>query len=534
MDDRPDKFSPDLFVGREPELQNLKEWATALTVPRRLKIITAPPGYGKSWLLRQLENQLNAKHGRELFLIDAPTLQLRSRADIAAWLPSIFREAKKFCYEVRTPDPANSPETIISHLLEDLSKNCSPTLRPIILVDAFDELLPNEGRELEKHLLEPFWANSTVRIVIAFRDELSLVSPTLRRGEERMRLEAFSEPEGRRQLDKRLKLKDESLRVSLEDFLDLVDPYTLNVPALNLILLRRIRQNEQANRSPLLLADDLRASWHELVGEKLTQQPFSVDTLESDLWKIVRIPETSWNLETFAEVCGYTVYKALQHIDSLITLGVVNQTRRQRYQVIDGLREILRLQLRLRFGLEIYLVPDHKPSHIPQKTSPPPPPPPSLPTLYPEKDELPKPSRKVQIFLSYVQEDKAEVENLYQRLLDAGYKSWMGSKDIRPGELWETSIRNAIKESNFFLACLSTRSVNSRGFSHKEIRLALDVLDEMPENHIYLIPVRLEDCQMPDNLGDFQPANLFEPDGFDRLLQAIEAGRNRRYGFNQD
>lgn len=533
MDDWQDKFPQNLFVGREPELQNLIEWVMAPTVPRRLKTITAPPGYGKSWLLRQLENQLGAKHGRELFLINVPTLQLKSRADIAAWLPSIIKEAKKFCDEVRTPDPANSPETIISHLLEDLSKNCSPTLRPIILVDAFDELFPNEGRELEKHLLEPFWANSNVRIVIAFRDELSLVSPTLRRGEERIRLEAFSEPEGRRQLDKYLQLKDEGLQISLEDFFDLVDPYTLNVPALNLILLRRIRQNERANRSPLLSADDLRASWHELIGEKLTQQPFSADTLESDLWKIVRIPETSWNLETFAEVCGYTVYEALQHIDGLITLGVVNQTRRQRYQVIDGLREILRLQLRFRFGLEIYLVPDNKPIHIPQKTLPPPPPPPSLPTLYPEEEKPPKPPRKTQIFLSYVQEDKTKVEDLFQRLWGAGYKVWMDSKDILPGELQKTSIR-AIKESDFFLACLSTRSVNSRGFSHKEIRLALDVLDEMPENQIYLIPVRLEDCEMPDNLGDFQPANLFESDGFDRLLRAIEIGLNRRYGSNQD
>jgi hypothetical protein len=134
----------------------------------------------------------------------------------------------------------------------------------------------------------------------------------------------------------------------------------------------------------------------------------------------------------------------------------------------------------------------------------------------------------VEIFLSYAQEDKDEVENLYQRLSNAGFKPWMDKKDILPGERWKSSIHRAVQSSDFFLVCLSVNSVNKRGFLQKEIKDALDIWQEKLESDIYLIPVRLEDCETPETLGDFQWVNLFEEDGWARLVQAIRVGMKRR------
>jgi hypothetical protein len=133
-----------------------------------------------------------------------------------------------------------------------------------------------------------------------------------------------------------------------------------------------------------------------------------------------------------------------------------------------------------------------------------------------------------QIFLSYAREDEEKVENLYQRLSDAGFKPWMDKKDILPGERWKSSIQIAIRRSDFFLACLSANSVNKRGFLQREIRDALDIWQEKLDSDIYLIPVRLEDCKVPANLCDFQWVSLFEEDGWTRLLQAIQVGMERR------
>ena len=133
-----------------------------------------------------------------------------------------------------------------------------------------------------------------------------------------------------------------------------------------------------------------------------------------------------------------------------------------------------------------------------------------------------------QIFLSYAREDEEKVENLYRKLSDAEFKPWMDKKDILPGEIWQSCIQRAIRRSDFFLACLSAKSVNRRGFLQREIKDALDIWQEMLEDDIYLIPVRLEDCEVPESLRDFQWVNLFEEDGWTRLVEAIQVGVGRR------
>lgn len=339
-------FSPNLFVGRISELEELTRWATDPVVPRRLKSIAAPPGYGKSWLLYQLENRLASRS--DVFVVRASPLELKSKEDIEQWLPSVVKKAQTMCAKVRDGVPGDLLESQISNLLEDLYESCHPPLTPILIVDGLDETLKNERRELEIHLLEQFWLDPRVRIIVSFRDEYSLTSPNLRRGEERLLLEPFSEDEGRRQLDKRSKLMEEQLRISQGELLKIVSPYALNIPGLNTILSKRIKQNEDYHRHPLLSADDLQECWHTLIGLALTRRAETPESLEEDLKRIVGHQEDTWTLETFANLCVYSEGTAHYHIQSLMALSVVSSAYRQRYQVVDGIREIIRAENRLR------------------------------------------------------------------------------------------------------------------------------------------------------------------------------------------
>ena len=133
-----------------------------------------------------------------------------------------------------------------------------------------------------------------------------------------------------------------------------------------------------------------------------------------------------------------------------------------------------------------------------------------------------------QIFISYAREDAEAAGQLYHFLSDAGYKPWMDTMDILPGERWLDSIQDAIERSDFFLACLSENSVDKRGILQKEIKSALDAREGMLEGDIYLIPVRLELCDVPNRLSEFQWVDLFEEDGWERLSKAIEKGIERR------
>jgi len=132
------------------------------------------------------------------------------------------------------------------------------------------------------------------------------------------------------------------------------------------------------------------------------------------------------------------------------------------------------------------------------------------------------------IFLSYARPDEEKVNKLYQKLSEAGFKPWMDRKDILPGENWQLKIQKAIRESDFFLACLTGNSVDKRGFLQRENRYALDIWQELLDSDIYIIPVRLEECEVPESLRGFQYVDIFEEDGWTRLVKALQVGMARR------
>ncbi|MCA2691609.1 SUMF1/EgtB/PvdO family nonheme iron enzyme [Microcystis sp. M034S2] len=136
---------------------------------------------------------------------------------------------------------------------------------------------------------------------------------------------------------------------------------------------------------------------------------------------------------------------------------------------------------------------------------------------------------EIQIFLAHASEDKPAVLALFNRLKQAGYKPWLDKKDLIPGQIWRDEIPKAIKASQIFLACLSGKSANKQGYIQRELRIALDTLGEMLPGTIFFIPMRLEECEIPDlrmsevglNLRDIHRLDYWEEDGFEQLERAI-------------
>lgn len=125
------------------------------------------------------------------------------------------------------------------------------------------------------------------------------------------------------------------------------------------------------------------------------------------------------------------------------------------------------------------------------------------------------------IFLIYAKEDQKKVEKIYEELRIAGFKPWMDTKDILPGERWELSIRKAIEEADLALACLSKNAVEKNGFVQKELQFALDLMDEKIEGISPVIPVRLEETHVPDKLKNLQWLDIFNKDGLERLINTL-------------
>jgi hypothetical protein len=117
----------------------------------------------------------------------------------------------------------------------------------------------------------------------------------------------------------------------------------------------------------------------------------------------------------------------------------------------------------------------------------------------PESD-LGRANRAKSVFLCHAKEDEYKAQIIFDRLKRRGHRPWMDIHSLLPGEHWEQEIERAIKQADYFIACLSSHSVNKRGFVQRELRYALDVLAEIPPGKIYLIPVRLESCEIPGYL----------------------------------
>ena len=133
------------------------------------------------------------------------------------------------------------------------------------------------------------------------------------------------------------------------------------------------------------------------------------------------------------------------------------------------------------------------------------------------------PDNTVRLFLSYTREDFDAVSALYDRLEVLGLHPWMDKRDLLPGQRWREAIVREVKQTDLVLICLSPQAVDKRGFFQREIRTALDAWQDKRQADIYLIPVRLAACEVPEEVAEFNWVDLYEEDGWKLLLRAIEA-----------
>jgi hypothetical protein len=137
-------------------------------------------------------------------------------------------------------------------------------------------------------------------------------------------------------------------------------------------------------------------------------------------------------------------------------------------------------------------------------------------------------------FISYVREDKTHVDRLQRALEEAGVRVWRDTRDLWPGQDWRSVIRCAISDNALaFLACFSDASARkASSYQNEELLLGIDQLRQRPPQTPWLIPVRFDDCAIPDrDLGggrtftSIQCADLFGDTGADHLAKLIATVR---------
>lgn len=142
-------------------------------------------------------------------------------------------------------------------------------------------------------------------------------------------------------------------------------------------------------------------------------------------------------------------------------------------------------------------------------------------------------SARAHAFLSYVREDREKVDRLQLILENAGIPVWRDTKDLWPGDDWRINIRQAITNGSLaFIACFSRNSVNrAKSYQNEELLLAVEEFRLRPPTTTWLIPVRFEECDLPEydlgagrTLKSLQRVDLIEDNwdmGAARLVAAV-------------
>jgi len=128
----------------------------------------------------------------------------------------------------------------------------------------------------------------------------------------------------------------------------------------------------------------------------------------------------------------------------------------------------------------------------------------------------------IKIFISYAREDAEIALKINNDLNQKGLVTWIDRKELLPGQNWRSKIKQEIKSCTHFITLLSPNS-NKRGFLQKEIKYAFEVLDEIPDEDIFIIPVRIKNCKIIERFKDIHVVDLFPSykDCIERIIKSI-------------
>ena len=125
-------------------------------------------------------------------------------------------------------------------------------------------------------------------------------------------------------------------------------------------------------------------------------------------------------------------------------------------------------------------------------------------------------------FLCHADEDKPFVETTASRLLQDGVLTWLDKKDLLPGDDWRAVIEDALEPADFVVVFLSSASVSKRGFVQREVRYALEQMQERPLGSRYIIPILVDECDPPRELRNIQWAKCWDDGWYEKLLRVLD------------
>jgi len=134
------------------------------------------------------------------------------------------------------------------------------------------------------------------------------------------------------------------------------------------------------------------------------------------------------------------------------------------------------------------------------------------------------------IFLSYSSKDKAFVREIGRRLENEGVSIWLDDAELNIGESLIDRIATAIESVDFVAAVISSNSIHSN-WVQKELSLALT--REIKGQNVIVLPLLIDDCEVPNFLKDKLYADFRKPDHREAAIQQVLLTLSRISGLQK-
>ena len=130
--------------------------------------------------------------------------------------------------------------------------------------------------------------------------------------------------------------------------------------------------------------------------------------------------------------------------------------------------------------------------------------------------------RLIQVVICSTEEDKDKVRELRTKLMSDGVNPWV-VEDVLPGAERDLVIRRVVADADIVLMCLSPSAVTSTSHFQVQLRVALGAAESRPRDEVFIIPVQLEECDIPESLQRWEPVSMLRATDYDRLLRSLHS-----------
>ncbi|NIM10752.1 MAG: TIR domain-containing protein [Candidatus Aminicenantes bacterium] len=144
----------------------------------------------------------------------------------------------------------------------------------------------------------------------------------------------------------------------------------------------------------------------------------------------------------------------------------------------------------------------------------------------------PEPEDAPTIFICHASENKDFAGSLYQKLERAGFAPWLDKESLRGGDDWDKVIRKAIEKEIDYVVVLQSHELLKKfeGYVNKEINLALDRQDEFRRGIRFIIPIKIDDCPILEELEHLHTIDFSVADNIEEVVKTIRRDQTRRKG----